>query len=140
VKGYGLAIMTDASRGGALISELSRRIQTAYEWDSMAEPVPRGYAPPVERTEVEIAREVREDYVGTYRLDGGVTLLVTLEDGALFVEHAREGRFPIFAESETEFFLRAANVQITFTRDESGAVDGLVLHQGGRDSLATRVR
>jgi len=73
-------------------------------------------------------------------IDGGVTLLVTLEDGALFVEHAREGRFPIFAESETEFFLRAANVQITFTRDESGAVDGLVLHQGGRDSLATRVR
>jgi len=42
VKGYGLAIMTNADQGSALAGELSRRIQVAYEWDSMAEPVRRG--------------------------------------------------------------------------------------------------
>lgn len=42
VKGYGLAIMTNADQGGALAAELSRRIQVAYEWDSVAEPVRRG--------------------------------------------------------------------------------------------------
>ena len=45
VKGYGLAIMTNADSGGAVIGELSRRIQAAYEWDSLAEPAPRGYRP-----------------------------------------------------------------------------------------------
>jgi len=45
VKGYGLAIMTNADSGGAVMSELSRRIQAAYEWDSLAEPAPRGYKP-----------------------------------------------------------------------------------------------
>lgn len=49
VKGYGLAIMTNADQGGAVAGELSRRIQLAYEWDSMAEPVRRGAAPAVER-------------------------------------------------------------------------------------------
>ncbi len=44
VKGYGLAIMTNADQGGALAAELSRRVQTAYEWDSLAQPVRRGYA------------------------------------------------------------------------------------------------
>jgi len=61
VKGYGLAIMTNADQGGALASELSRRIQLAYEWDSVADPVRRGTAP-VERTEVDVA----EDMLGTY--------------------------------------------------------------------------
>jgi CubicO group peptidase (beta-lactamase class C family) len=46
VKGYGLVIMTNADQGGAVASELSRRIQRAYEWDSFAEPAPRGYRPP----------------------------------------------------------------------------------------------
>lgn len=44
-KGYGLAIMTNADSGGAVIAELSRRIQAAYEWDSLAQPAPRGYKP-----------------------------------------------------------------------------------------------
>ena len=42
-KGYGFAIMTNADRGSALISELSRRIQRVYVWDSVAEGVQRGY-------------------------------------------------------------------------------------------------
>lgn len=140
VKGYGLAIMTNASRGGAVMAELSRRIQRAYEWDSMTPPVPRGYAPPVERTEIEVAPEVLEAYVGTYRLDDETELVVTLEEGRLFVEPPGQRRYPLFAESESEFFLRAANVQITFTKDPAGAVDGLVLHQGGRDRPAERIR
>ena len=41
VKGYGLVVMTNARRGGRVIDEFSHRIQKAYEWDSMADPVPR---------------------------------------------------------------------------------------------------
>jgi CubicO group peptidase (beta-lactamase class C family) len=70
VKGYGLAIMTNADQGGAVAAELSRRIQIAYEWDSFAEPAPRGYRPPVERNEIELPRETCEDAVGVYELCG----------------------------------------------------------------------
>jgi len=140
VKGYGLVIMTNADRGGAVVAELGRRIQAAYEWDSMAQPVPRGYAPPVERTEIEVATEILETYAGAYELSPEMTLVVTLEDGGLFVEPTGQGKFPIFAETETEFFLRVEDAQLTFTKDSSGEVDGLVIHQGGRGQPARKVR
>jgi CubicO group peptidase (beta-lactamase class C family) len=43
VKGYGLAVMTNADQGGAVMNEIFRRVQRAYEWDSIADPAPRGY-------------------------------------------------------------------------------------------------
>ncbi|MDA1372625.1 MAG: serine hydrolase [Proteobacteria bacterium] len=41
VKGYGFAIMTNASSGGPVISELARRIEAVYRFDSLDAPVPR---------------------------------------------------------------------------------------------------
>jgi len=140
VKGYGLAIMTNADQGGAVAGELSRRIQMAYGWDSFAEPAPRGYRPPVERTEIPVAPEVLASYVGEYALTPEVTLTVTLEDGHLYGQPTGQQKVEFYAEAPDRFFLRVANIQITFTRAESGEVTGLVLHQGGRDQPARKIR
>jgi CubicO group peptidase (beta-lactamase class C family) len=140
VKGYGLAIMTNADRGGAVMNELSRRIQQAYEWDSMASPAPRGYDPPVERTGIEVAEEALATYVGEYRLSPELSIVVTLEDGALFGQPTGQGKFQLFAESETEFFLKVVNAQVTFTKGEGGIVSGMILHQNGGSQPAQRVR
>ncbi|MEE8327100.1 MAG: serine hydrolase domain-containing protein, partial [candidate division NC10 bacterium] len=97
IKGYGLAIMTNADQGGAVASELSRRIQMAYEWDSFADPAPRGYRPPVERTEIDVAEEILQTYVGEYELSPQRSLVVTLEDGQLHLEVTGQGKAPLFA-------------------------------------------
>ena len=139
IKGYGLAIMTNADQGGAVASELSRRIQVAYEWDSFADPAPRGYRPPVERTEIDVAEEILETYVGEYELSPEMSLVVTLENGQLNLEVTGQGKAPLFAEAEDKFFLRVADAQISFTKDESGEVTELILHQGGREQPAPKV-
>lgn len=41
IKGYGYVVMTNSSKGQALISELGRRIQEVYAWDSLDRPVRR---------------------------------------------------------------------------------------------------
>ena len=41
--GYGVAVMTNASRGGELAQEIVRRVERAYGWDSVADAVRRGY-------------------------------------------------------------------------------------------------
>jgi hypothetical protein len=46
----------------------------------------------------------------------------------------------LFAESETDFFLKQAAVQITFVKDTQGKVAGLVLSQGGREIRAQKVK
>ena len=140
VKGYGLAIMTNADQGGAVASELSRRIQRAYEWDSFAEPAPRGYRPPVERTEITVAESVLRSYVGEYQLTPALSITITLEEGRLQAQPTGQSKAPMFAEAQDKFFLRVANVQVTFTRGPSGDVTGLILHQGGRDQPGRKVR
>jgi len=41
VKGYGVAIMTNGDRGGRVIEELERRVESAYRWDSLDKPLRR---------------------------------------------------------------------------------------------------
>ena len=97
-------------------------------------------APPVERTEVEVATAVLETYVGEYELAPTFSIVVTLEDGALFAQATGQPKFPLFAESETEFFLRVVDAQVSFTKDDSGAVTGIILHQGGANQPGRKVR
>ena len=140
VKGYGLVIMTNADQGGAVAAELSRRIQLAYEWDSFAQPAPRGYRPPVERVEISVAEDVLRAYVGEYQVAPQRSLTITLENGRLQVQPTGQSRAPLFAEKQDMFFLRVANVQIQFTRAPSGEVTGLILFQGGTQQAARKVR
>ncbi len=45
----------------------------------------------------------------------------------------------LLAESETDFFLKTIDAQITFVKDAQGKVTGLVLRQGGRDAPARKI-
>ena len=96
--------------------------------------------PPVERTEVEVAEATLETYVGEYELAPTFSITVTLENGALFVQATGQVKFPVFAEAETKFFLKVVDAQVTFTKDDSGAVSGLILHQNGADQPARKVK
>jgi CubicO group peptidase (beta-lactamase class C family) len=140
VKGYGLAILTNADQGSAVASELSRRIQRAYEWDLFAEPAPRGYRPPVERTEITVAESVLSAYVGEYQISPQLTLTITFEDGRLQAQPTGQQKATLFAEAQDKFFLRVTNAQVTFTKSSSGEVTGLILHQGGRDQPGRKVK
>jgi hypothetical protein len=140
VKGYGLVIMTNADQGGAVASELSRRIQVAYEWDSFAQPAPRGYRPPVERVEITLPEEVLRSYVGEYQLSPQLSITITLENGRLQAEPTGQPKATLFAEARDAFFLRVVNAQIRFTRAASGEVTGLVLDQGGRQQPGRKTR
>jgi hypothetical protein len=140
VKGYGLAIMTNADSGGAVMAELSRRIQAAYEWDSLAQPAPRGYRPPPPKPEVAVAAAILETYVGDYQLTPELTLVITLEGGRLHVQPTGQNKLPLSAEGENTFLVREANARISFTKSASGDVTGLTLEQGGRSTPAKKIR
>jgi CubicO group peptidase (beta-lactamase class C family) len=140
VKGYGLVIMTNADQGGAVANELSRRIQLAYEWDSFAQPAPRGYRPPVERVEITVAEPILRAYVGEYQLTPQVSLTITFEDGRLQAQPTGQSKATLFAEAQDLFFLRVIEAQVRFTRASSGEVTGLILDQGGRQQPARKVK
>jgi hypothetical protein len=80
-------------------------------------------------------------YVGFYEIVPGMEFDVTLRDGALFVRPTMGGpTVRLWPESANDFFVKEVDAQITFTRDASGSVAGLVLHQFGRDRAARKVK
>ena len=94
---------------------------------------------PSERKEITVAAKILEQYVGTYELAPKINMMVTLEGGQLITQASGQGKVPLFAMSETKFFPKVVDAEIEFGRDDKGAVNYLVLHQGGRDMKAPRV-
>ena len=93
------------------------------------------------RTAVELPAAALSQYVGVYELAPGQEVEITMRDGALYIRSSLGGAaLRFWPESNNEFFVNEADAQVTFSRNASGAVTGLVLHQYGRDRPAKKVR
>jgi CubicO group peptidase (beta-lactamase class C family) len=95
-------------------------------------------APAKPRVAIKVAATTLETYVGQYALAPTFVMTVTREGDQLFLQATGQPRFPIFAESETRFFLKVVDAQITFVKDASGKAVELILHQNGQDQRAKR--
>jgi serine-type D-Ala-D-Ala carboxypeptidase/endopeptidase len=95
---------------------------------------------PALRAEVRVDPAILDRYVGTYELAPGFQLVMTKEDDQLMTQATGQPKFPLFAESQTTFFLKVVEASVTFVVDPaSGKVTGLVLHQNG-DHPANKVQ
>ena len=103
--------------------------------------VPPSALPPRKRTAIELPVTALSPYVGVYELAPGTELDVTMRDGALYARSTTGGSpLRLWPESASDFFVNEADAQVTFNRNPSGTVTGLVLHQYGRDRPARKVR
>jgi len=95
---------------------------------------------PKERVEVQVAPALLDEYVGDYELGPGFVLTVAREGGRLMTQATGQQKIEVFASSDTEFFPKVLDARIVFTRSAAGAVDGLVLHQAGREMKARKTK
>lgn len=99
-----------------------------------------GEAPaPKVRKEIAVDAAILERYVGRYQLAPSFVIEITRDGSSLFLQATAQPKFPLFAESEREFFLKAVDAQVTFEVDANGRATALVLHQFGADQRAPRV-
>jgi hypothetical protein len=83
------------------------------------------------RQEIVVDAAVLDTYVGFYQLNDSAVFTVTRDDKHLVTRLTGQREVPIYAESNTEFFAKVVDAQISFVRDAKGDVTSLVLHQGG---------
>ena len=102
-------------------------------------PAPRisDTAPPPKK-EITVSPQILAKYVGTYELQPGFDLVVTLEGDQLVTQATGQPKTPIFAESETKFFAKVVDGSIEFLKDEKGVVTHLMLNQGPIEIKAPR--
>ncbi len=86
---------------------------------------------PKVRKEVTLSPDVLARYVGTFNFTPAFALVITRDGAQLYAQATDQPRFALFAEKEDEFFLKVVDAQVSFTKDSTGAVTGLVLHQNG---------
>ena len=93
-------------------------------------------SPSVERT---LEAKVLDGYVGHYQLTPTAVFAVTREGGQLYVQLTNQPRAVVYPKSNTEFFYKVVDAEITFEIDPQGFANSLTLHQGGRDQKAKRI-
>lgn len=128
----GRAVVVLANSGGEGVDDIGMHLLDPSLPLTPAPPAPK------QRSAMSLSIEALAPNVGAYRLPAGDTLTVTLNGDELFLQgHLPKKR--LWPETETEFFMREVDLQITFVRNAQGRVDALVLHNGGERSLAPRI-
>lgn len=97
------------------------------------------YELPKERKIAKVEPRIYNLYVGKYQLEENFFLIITKEDSRLFAQATGQGKAEIFPESETKFFIKIIDAQITFVKNDKGKVTKLILHQGGKDHSAKKI-
>jgi CubicO group peptidase (beta-lactamase class C family) len=128
-----MAVVVMTNSGGAGADDIGRHLLNPTL------PLAPKPAPPKVRTAIDLSANVLARYVGTYSVAPGLDLEITLTGAALYAQPTGQERLRLWPETETDFFLKEADVQVTFVRDAQGAATELILHQGGQDSRAKKV-
>lgn len=93
-----------------------------------------------QRTAIPLDPKVFDAYAGDYELVPGFVLTIWREGDHFWTQATGQARAELFAESETSFFLRIVDAQMTFVKDAGGKVTHLVLYQGGTEREAKKIK
>lgn len=91
-------------------------------------------------TEIDVAENILESYVGEYEIAPTFKLTITKEQSKLFAQATGQGKNELFATTKSKFFLKMVDAQVEFFKDDTGKVSKLVLYQGGQKIEGKKVK
>jgi CubicO group peptidase (beta-lactamase class C family) len=98
------------------------------------------FAPPKEHKAIKLDPKIFDAYVGDYQLAPNFVITISREGDQFFLQATGQGKVELLAETETDFFLKVVDAQITFVKDDKGQVTSLVLHQNGVNQPARKIK
>ncbi|MGK5047307.1 serine hydrolase domain-containing protein [Janthinobacterium sp. GB4P2] len=134
------AFITDGKRGVVVLTNTARTIDAL----GLSALLPGTPLPPLKKPQaaIELPRATLAEYVAEYVLahspGENFTLTVALGKQELEAAGTGVGSAPLFASAKDQFFFRAIEAELTFTRDAAGKIAGAVLKQGGQDVVLPR--
>jgi serine-type D-Ala-D-Ala carboxypeptidase/endopeptidase len=80
-----------------------------------------------------------EQLVGEYKMGVMSKLTVSLRDGRMYAQMSFQSELRIYPLAPDQFFYRAVEAELIFQRDETGAVVGVHIEQGGTTTKGKRL-
>lgn len=124
-----LTIIVLTNRAGANPGNIAHGIEALYNSERI----------PVKHKEAQLDPRSLDQFVGRYELEPGFVLSITRASDHLWLQGTGLSRVQLFPESQTKFFTKVLDTQVTFVKDASGKVTHLILHQGS-DRQALRIK
>lgn len=129
--GQGAVVMANSESGGPLVLEVLRSIAAAYDWPDYR---------PRERVIAQIDPSTLDAHVGEYEIAPGLVLVITKEENRLMSAAPGQPKSELFPESPDSFFLKDADAQFTFVRDETGKVVQVNIRRSTRELKAKKIK
>ncbi|WP_158923565.1 M56 family metallopeptidase [Acidisphaera sp. S103] len=85
-----------------------------------------------------IAAPLLDDYVGRYT-GPALTMIIGRDHDHLSAQVTGYNEYPIYAYTDHDFFATTLPAQISFVKDDTGQVTGLVRHEHGEDLTLNRI-
>lgn len=89
---------------------------------------------------VQIDLAVLEKYVGSYQVKPDMVFTIAIEAGHPIATVPNQPKFEIFPTSETDFYAKIGDIKLHFEVGADGAVTGVVIHEGGQEVHAAKVK
>jgi len=129
--GMGAVVMINSNEGGQILREIERAIAREYGWpDGLTE----------DKTPAKVSTEILNALIGEYGGETGFKCTITRENDRLFLKPADQQPIELFAESDTKFFAKVLNAEITFEKGDGGEVKELTLQQDNKKTSAPKKR
>jgi CubicO group peptidase (beta-lactamase class C family) len=116
-------------------------VDSATSFDDLALHLAGDDAVPLVKKRVSLPLDAaaRDEYAGSYELAPTFAIRVFAQGEKLIAQATGQGPLELGREGPDAFFTRGVAARIVFRRDAAGKVDGLTLHQGGRETFGKRV-
>jgi len=98
------------------------------------------YTPPAKRKFISVDQKVLDTYTGKYELMEEVILDITSEGGKLFIQIADQPKTELLAETETKFFAKGTDFNLTFVTNEKGVVTHFDFEGAGTTIKAEKLK
>ena len=98
-----------------------------------------GVAPSRPRTQVAVDAQLLDAYVGDYRHGDSILIAMRRRGDQLWVRIGDKATLPLFAESETVFFMGVMDMTFRFEVDENGEALSVILGKDGKEARFPRL-
>lgn len=98
------------------------------------------YKSPNERKTIPLEAQSIQKYVGQYQLSPDTAITITTANKRIFSQITGVGSFELYPKSETDFFFKHIDGEVTFSKDTEGKVTGLNMNSGGNKITAQKIK
>lgn len=89
--------------------------------------------------EIVVDQAILETYFGKYQVNPDFVITVYQEGSKMMASATGQGDFEIFPKTSNVFYLKVAEVQLIFNKNDSGDIDSLTMVQEGQEAVAPKI-